>query len=613
MELVRNTNLSNEIEELRDYLTSVRLQDLREIARHWNWPLKGNAKTDIVEQMVGYYTDPARQKSMLASLSSLQIEGLHWMEVITQLDPTATLQSALKIAGGHDLSTQAVEALVEKLRKLGLIFDPEYDVAGLPQVILDLLPPVAAPGLVHSGPLEPAEMVTLQGVTEAVNTLLAKIEADRPMTTDAAAKAPSLLRGNAEQPGGPVIGPRSGLVPTATLADWGYHAERQRDQARFFLALMVMGRLYGVDQQSKRLVPLSRQLQAWQDQPPENRLGLLFNWWIQASPEMNDPAQPRTWLSWHELDLALRHTEGYQLRWSGGWTGANEIQESDLLTTRRWLTTIVSTLQADIWYDVNSFCNLVYHLHRDLMRWNPYLAAMIWHKDRLRLEALKMDFKTWNATNGALVRAWLAGPASWLGLVQVGYGGNAGADVVAFQRPGPNRASEPIEVPADALTYLPDGKLMLRNIWQVGAIRPLIGRMAVERARQREVTLYEPNTAAFRKALNDGGSAEQIIQSFAEIGFPLPPTIAAQLRGWQQHAGRHRIYDDVAVIEFADDLALREVLAATGLEARGAYVLSPRCLVLLNPDIVGDVMDELNRKGYNPRLIQPEITGSAPR
>jgi hypothetical protein len=608
MQLVRSTELSGDIEALRESLTEMRLQDLREIARHWNWALRGNAKADIVEQMIGYYTDPTRQKTMLASLSPLQVEVMRWLDVLTTANTAEGLQAAMKIAGGHDLTVGAVQSMLDDLVGAGLVITSEAATPEVPGILLSLLPPVTAPRLVHDGPFEPAEPPMPETIAEAVGALLARIETERPVTTDEAAGGPSLLRGTAQQPGGAVLGPRPGVLPTTTLANWGYRAERQRDQARFFLALLVMGQVCRIDKQSKRLLPDPRQLQTWQDQSPQNQVALLFNWWMQAGPEANDTVQPRVWLSWHELDLGLRYATDYQLRWAGGWTGANELQEVDLLTTRRWLITTLSLLQPDTWYDVNAFSNLIYHMHRDLLRWNPYLAALIWHKDHQRIEAARMDFKTWNASNGAVLRAWLTGPASWLGLVQVGY---RSGEPVAFQRPGPRQANEPIELPDDALTYLPDGNILLRNIWQVSSLRPLIQRFAAERKREREVTMYEPDAASFRKTLAEGGSAEQVGEAFRQIGFPLPRAIAAKLDTWQKRAGRHHIYDDVAVIEFTDDMALREVLAATTAEEQGAYVLSPRCLVLTNPDVVPGLLEELARKGYSPRLVQAEQTRSA--
>ena len=71
---------------------------------------------------------------------------------------------------------------------------------------------------------------------------------------------------------------------------------------------------------------------------------------------------------------------------------------------------------------------------------------------------------------------------------------------------------------------------------------------------------------------------------------------------WESRAGRFHIYDNLAAIEFGDDLALREVESAAGLGQRRTYPASARCLLLLEPDSVADIVDSLQRRGYMPKV-----------
>jgi hypothetical protein len=57
------------------------------------------------------------------------------------------------------------------------------------------------------------------------------------------------------------------------------------------------------------------------------------------------------------------------------------------------------------------------------------------------------------------------------------------------------------------------------------------------------------------------------------------------------------------VIEFADDLAVAEILATTSLRHGNAYAISERCLVVLDAGKVPGLIAELRRKGYSPRVL----------
>ena len=57
------------------------------------------------------------------------------------------------------------------------------------------------------------------------------------------------------------------------------------------------------------------------------------------------------------------------------------------------------------------------------------------------------------------------------------------------------------------------------------------------------------------------------------------------LRGWQERAGRHQLYDNLAVIEFGEDMHPEEVKVIAGLGPGKFYPVSPRCLDHPHPGI----------------------------
>ena len=81
----------------------------------------------------------------------------------------------------------------------------------------------------------------------------------------------------------------------------------------------------------------------------------------------------------------------------------------------------------------------------------------------------------------------------------------------------------------------------------------------------------------------------------------MPKETGERLRRWQENLGRYLLYDDLAVIEFADDLAVAEVLATTSLRHGNAYAVSDRCLVVLDASKVPHLIAEMRGKGYSPR------------
>jgi mRNA-degrading endonuclease YafQ of YafQ-DinJ toxin-antitoxin module len=87
----------------------------------------------------------------------------------------------------------------------------------------------------------------------------------------------------------------------------------------------------------------------------------------------------------------------------------------------------------------------------------------------------------------------------------------------------------------------------------------------------------------------------------AALGAPLPANLLDHLQAAWNNFGRLHIYEDLALIELADDYALPELLAATSLSQILIYTFSPR-LVAVKSAGVDDFLTELRAKGYTPRL-----------
>jgi hypothetical protein len=257
-------------------------------------------------------------------------------------------------------------------------------------------------------------------------------------------------------------------------------------------------------------------------------------------------------------------------------------------------------MRRGVWLNVEQIFNLVYHLRRDPFQLDTGLPGWRWHRANAHVEPSQMAFEVWRETYGKLVEAWLVGPATWLALVEVGY---AGDQPVAFRVPNHVSAGETAVLPHDALRFPAPETAVLKNGWQTAELRQLLRRIAAETTRDRETTTFTLAPDAFRGSLAAGLSAEGIAEEFAAFGFALPAATATRLHDWQAKAGRHQLYDNLAVIECAEDMYPSEVSAIVALAAGALYPVSPRCLVALNVETVPALVDDLRRRGYTPQVL----------
>jgi hypothetical protein len=257
-------------------------------------------------------------------------------------------------------------------------------------------------------------------------------------------------------------------------------------------------------------------------------------------------------------------------------------------------------LQADTWYSFERYCDLLRAYSTNLIGMTTRGDSVQFTARSRSLNAANMDPSTWLATYGSLVAAWLTGTGRWLGRIEIAL---KDGKLAAFQRPDKTRASPSVALPADTVRFLPNGQILVRTIWQAAEMRELVRQIASLATRDRMTMTFRLDPAAFRLALRRGATAAEIIEAFASLGFPLPADAAQRIKLWESRAGRFRIYDQVAAIEFGDDLAQREVESAAGLGQRQAHSVSSRCSLLLDPAAVPDIIEALQRRGYIPKVL----------
>jgi len=65
--------------------------------------------------------------------------------------------------------------------------------------------------------------------------------------------------------------------------------------------------------------------------------------------------------------------------------------------------------------------------------------------------------------------------------------------------------------------------------------------------------------------------------------------------------GRVHLYEQLTVLELADEFALRELLASTSLGKYVVHQFSPR-VVILRDEGVEELVTEMVKKGYTPKV-----------
>jgi hypothetical protein len=608
------------LEGLRNALQAVTVQELRGAARLWGWTVKGTAKAEIIQYLLEHLTNAPEMAAAFRALSPILQQAAIWLAHLGRTDDQGEmLRLAIGMAEGRDLPKATVTRTIGDLRQRLLLITDAYQGTHVPEAYNEWLPLADAPGLAYQSRSSAGD-IRFQGdallpamgldlLDQHVEHLLSLVERERPLVERPSAPAPrspqlaqrGILPGGA-LPGGLMLQPHGGIVSSALLTRWGYAGTDEQNLARVLLCTLVTaGLCRGQEQGAEtRLVTHTAEVQPWRDLSSETRQATLRSWWGRTAPAIVVTASAtQALLTWDELDIVLAAPLDYSLRQGVDWLGREHL-DVQVRYFRSWLLNLVTGFKEDVWYSVSRLLELIYHLRRDLFFWTAYHVGWNWYDGETPLNAHQMNQRIWSETYGALVEAWLVGPANWLGIVQVAL---EDGRAVAFMRPSSPTSASGAQLAADSLRFLPDGRLTLRNSWQTSDLRQLIRKIAVETARDRETTAFAMAPAAFRQTLRDGQSAEQVIQAFEAAGFALPQTHVAKLHDWQARVGRHQIYDNLGVIEFSDDETLAEVQATTGLGRADLYPISPRCLVALRPEAVPGLLEELRRKGYTPQVV----------
>ena len=226
------------------------------------------------------------------------------------------------------------------------------------------------------------------------------------------------------------------------------------------------------------------------------------------------------------------------------------------------------------------------------------------------------DMRDWDKAQGAFIRHVLSGPLHWLGMSDLRFENNRlsavrllGLSDIFWDKsdapPAPRRAVSRATKKAAKTAVVIKGLNINVNPSTINAqAHMLLDKIALLREAAPEQFTYQLNVNALHQSLEAGESLETIRQAWQQnMPLEMPAAIQEKLKEWQQAYGQARLYQNITLIEFADDHALAEMKAVTSLEDHLIAEISPR-LVLISKDSTQILSAELEKAGYTPKLTQ---------
>jgi hypothetical protein len=277
---------------------------------------------------------------------------------------------------------------------------------------------------------------------------------------------------------------------------------------------------------------------------------------------------------------------------------------------RRYMTRVLRGLPTGQWVSWSELAERLFDFYPDCA-WTFATRAEWWFAlpgSNARLNMNRED--EWRNSAGQIIRHIIGDSLTWFGAVEARLNEGAldafritelGAALIGGREGAlPALASlvAPGERRVEPIVWLDKHILRVPPAPDRAAFIGLI-RQVTERGAEPFTFVFTPGS--IERALAAGVALDDVSAQFKQIKVALPKSIADQFRLIARRYGRIRVYQQLTVLELADDFAARELAASTSLLKRAIYQLSPRAFAL--PDDAVDVLiEELQEKGYTPRV-----------
>jgi hypothetical protein len=324
---------------------------------------------------------------------------------------------------------------------------------------------------------------------------------------------------------------------------------------------------------------------------------------------------------------------------------------------RQAVSRLLSVMEEGRWFSVAGFLHALFQINPNLFH-SSSTASVWWLESTRTHKQFGTTFDDWQQGYGQCLLAMLQGPLAWLGIVSLGtVGGQPEAlrltqvgQFLVGRQPTLGDESDSAESSGAICAFGDDLTLslvpnripsqlhhLLASIGLLEQVTPqrFVYRLTAEGLRQWQESprVAEEGAPADAPAtagplvrtgppLDSGSPPDARIEPrmYSSSRYPsslislleqhlhtVDPRIAVpaawqdKLSKWSQNYGLLHVYQDITVVELADEYALQELLASTSLREHIIYQFSPY-LIAIRPDRVDDLVREMEGRGYTPRL-----------
>ena len=209
----------------------------------------------------------------------------------------------------------------------------------------------------------------------------------------------------------------------------------------------------------------------------------------------------------------------------------------------------------------------------------------------------------WHMVEGGFIRAVVAGPLHWLGLVDVKSEGNRTAFCLS------SAVSLVTSEKLPVVEHIPWGRLIVQPNFELVALAPVSEALLIqldrfaERIGLEHIAQYRITKASITRAIQMGMHGEDMLRILegASDGGEIPQNVRYSLDEWERQARRIEMWQSAAILE-VDDEALLDALF-TDEQTRVMFVrrLSPT-LAEVVPQMLSALQETLWQRDYLPAL-----------
>lgn len=612
--------------EYRQLLGNQTINELRTLARQRGIEIRGTRKEPIVQELAGYLCDLEGIRGQIAQIDDLARELLTYLHLI--LGASYGLTSEHIVSGLHkqqsELSRRTVHEQLANLSQRGLLLTFKQDSIvyyTLPQAVRVCLPP--QPTLVAPYPTKKLDQIEIRersatGIVQSLYAVWNYVLERRPRRPEARQRQP--IEDQWPQ-----------------LTEWDHLPEEVQDIQRrtrspynlYNISMTVPAAPYRLrsadrhalreqtahsDEETEFYYVLLESLGAFSAAPGDEIACRqeIFHRLLSLPPSAQMYVIVHAWIDlghWSEMDLLMRTTDELCVRRNLMYSmfSPQELYV-EWRAGRETVLRFLSVLPEEQWVSAEGFLRAVFEVNPDLLHATTNTATWWIQSSRTRKQ-FGTTFEDWRDSVGQFVLSVLQGPLAWLGAVTLGYRGDklvalkvTPVGSFALQRRQTIVETDPQPAARGAVTLRDDLSVELvpgRTPTQLHDLLHAIGQLDETTP---EKFVYRITADGVLLALEQGQTIERLLARIGDwCDAEVPETWHQKMAAWSQNYGKLHVYDDITVIELADDYALQELLSNTSLQDHVVHEFSPR-LVAIRPEAVGELIQEMEKRGYTPHV-----------